>query len=965
MVGAASPRDPVAVHGRELADGRAVTEPPSAVWGSGIDRRNLDRGIVRLRDAVGPLWVAWSEHRGGPDGILFAELPAPGTVTSPERAEAIARAFIATHVELLAPGSRADDFVAAGNDLSRGIRTVGFVQHHDGIAVEGGQIGFRFMRDRLVLVTSQARPHVDVPKTTGPQISDEQARAAALADIAREWPDASLSADAPDGVVILPLFVDGRWRYQLAVRVVVHARAPLGEWMVYVDAHGGQPIARDQRMHSAATVRFDVPVRHAASTREDMPAAELDLLQSGMAATTDLDGVVSLSSSPTTLEFGASGPRVNLLTNAGAEVATSIGVSDGGIASWSLADDEFGDAQLSAFIHVSRIKSFVRAIDPDLAWLDEPTTVTVNIEGSCNAMSNGDSLFFLRADGSCQNTARIADVVYHEAGHSVHRQSIIVGVGGFDGALSEGISDYLAATYVDDSGMGRGFTYNDDPLREIDPDGYEYRWPEDQSPSPHQQGRIISGALWDLREALRDVLGDQPGRAHADILWYESIRRAVDIPSMYPEALIADDDDGDLGNGTPNVCTINAAFSAHGLLDPSELGDLTVDLVATTEGRRVAVSQMLPMFPDCPLAGGEAALRWRLRGDPEGITVLPMTIEDGSWVATIPKQEVGVVVEYQVVITYDDGTEALLPRNAADPWYQTFFGGTAPIYCLDGDADQSAWSFSGGIWGFGPLAANGGLEPASPFDDDGVLLDEVGEYQPNSSTTATSPTIDISGHTDVRLHMRRWLTVEDGTYDRATLGANGQVLFANAVTELTHTHHVDREWRFVDIPLDDFLGAGQVQLEFGLSSDQGLEFGGWTVDALCVVEVVPSVCGDGTQSDDEACDDGNTEDGDGCDAQCFPEEPEPSDSSGGMDGTTGDDGPATEDGGGAEITGAVTDADDTAASGSDSSGGGAQDGGASDGCGCASDRGSGHGWAVVLLVALGRRRRCASRSSRA
>lgn len=954
MIGAA--RDPLAAPGRELADGRSVVEPASAVWGSGIDRRNLDRGLVRLRDQAGPLWVTWSEHRRAPDGIIFAELPAPDTVGSPQRAEAFAREFLAAHVDLLAPGSRADDFVAAGNDLSRGIRTVGFVQQHGGIEVEGGQIGFRFVRDRLVLVTSQARPHVAIDPTTAPTIDDVTAKSAARAFIARDWPDARLRADRPAGVVILPVFVDGRWRYHEAVRVIVHARAPLGEWMVYVDAHDGRAIARDQRMHTAATVQFDAPVRHAAGARYDAHAPELDLTQSGLAATTDLDGVVALSSSPTTLVLGASGPRVNVLSDVGAEASTSIGVSNGGTATWSLADDEFGDAQLSAFIHVSRIKSFVRTLDPGLDWLDQPTTVTVNIEGSCNASSNGDSLFFLRADGSCQNTARLADVVYHESGHSVHRQSIIVGVGGFESALSEGISDYLAATYVDDSGMGRGFTYGDDPLRDIDPADYEYHWPEDQSPDPHQQGRIISGALWDLRTALRDDLGDEAGRVHADVLWYESIRRAVDIPSMYPQALVADDDDGDLGTGTPNVCAINDAFSAHGLLDPSELGQLTVDLIAIAEGRRVAVSQMLPMFADCPLAAGEAELRWRLRGDPDGVTTEPMTIEDGSWVATIPKQDVGVVVEYQVAITYDDGTEALLPRNAADPWYQTFFGGTAPIYCLDGAADQGAWSLAGGPWDFGPLGAGGGLEPEAPYDDDGVLLEQVGEYSPNSYSAATSPTIDISGHSDVRLHIRRWLTVEDGTYDHASISANGQMLFTNPATELTHTHHIDREWRFVDLPLNDFLGAGEVQLQFELTSDQGLEFGGWTVDALCVVEVVASVCGDGTQSDDEGCDDGNTEDGDGCDAQCFPEEPEPSDSSGGVDGTAGDDGSGTGDSGGGQSAGPGSAGDGTAAADDSGSSGAAQDDGASDGCGCASDRGATPWWAIALL-ALGRRRR--------
>ena len=34
---------------------------------------------------------------------------------------------------------------------------------------------------------------------------------------------------------------------------------------------------------------------------------------------------------------------------------------------------------------------------------------------------------------------------------------------------------------------------------------------------------------------------------------------------MYPESLLVDDDDGDLSNGTPNLCLINEVFGAHGL----------------------------------------------------------------------------------------------------------------------------------------------------------------------------------------------------------------------------------------------------------------------------------------------------------------------------------------------------------------------------------------------------------------
>jgi cysteine-rich repeat protein len=509
--------------------------------------------------------------------------------------------------------------------------------------------------------------------------------------------------------------------------------------------------------------------------------------------------------------------------------------------------------------------------------------------------------------------------------------------------------------------MGRGFSFTDDPLRELDPVDYEWHWPEDKGES-HMEGRIIGGTLWDLRTALRTKLGDDEGRSQTDLIWYESIRRAFDIPSMYPEALVADDDDGNVANGTPNVCEINAAFEAHGLVDPSELGDLGLDLVPVADGRQVVVTESLPVFEDCPVTASGAEMRWRLRDAPEAITTVMMAVEDGAWVATIPTQAAGVVAEYQVVVTYSSGTVAALPRNQADPWYQTFFGGAQPIYCFDENANPDEWVFAGNgnTWNFGPLAVDG-VDPGDPYDDDGVLLSQDGFYPSWSNTTATGPEIDLAGYDDVRLHYRRWLTVEDGTFDRARITANGEPVWSNLVSKQGSVHHVDREWRFHDLPLATAMATGSVQLQFALDSDGGLELGGWTIDALCVVQVVESYCGDHMVSSPEECDDGNTESGDGCDASCILEEdPDPTGTEGGDD-STGDDTDADTSDGDSVTADEASGANTVDPSAGSSTGDTEEDDSSSDGCGCDA---SGHGgWlnASFLLVLFGVRR--ARRSS--
>src|SRR5690242_18073018 len=81
----------------------------------------------------------------------------------------------------------------------------------------------------------------------------------------------------------------------------------------------------------------------------------------------------------------------------------------------------------------------------------------------------------------------------------------------------------------------------------------------------------------------------------------------------------------------------------------------------------------------------------------------------------------------------------------------------------------------------------------------------------------------------------------------------------------------DHEWQFQDVDLSAQATSGKIQLEFELDSDPGLEFGGWTVDDVCLVSLggpPPATCGNGQIDPGEQCDDGNTTSGDGCSATC-------------------------------------------------------------------------------------------------
>ncbi|MEO1337320.1 MAG: hypothetical protein AAFV29_16880, partial [Myxococcota bacterium] len=160
-----------------------------------------------------------------------------------------------------------------------------------------------------------------------------------------------------------------------------------------------------------------------------------------------------------------------------------------------------------------------------------------------------------------------------------------------------------------------------------------------------------------------------------------------------------------------------------------------------------------------------------------------------------------------------------------------------------------------------------------------VLGNDLGEdrfngaYQADIVNQVTSPPIDTRGFSVVRLQYRRWLNVEDADFDTATILANDQPVWSNFATgDNGDTHHQDRQWRFHDVDLSDAIDTEpQLQLTFRISSDGGLEFGGWTIDDLCVVGLDPAagpVCGNGTLEPNETCDDGNIDDGDACPSDC-------------------------------------------------------------------------------------------------
>ena len=862
----------------------------------------------------------WDAQTDVPLRIWGRGIDAPGSTADAQVAETAARKLLAQYLPTLAPGAQPSDFELVSNVLFNDARTVAFVQRWHGLRVIGGQVSFLFKRDHMIVMGSEALPNIDaaMPRQT---LSTTVARSTAQSWIAQAANVTARASDVGERVVLPLVKSHGKQgpdiEYRIAHSVRVDAVGRAGTWDVFVDGNDGSPIARQSRLHfdgpATGTILYHAPLRFPGDAAMDFPAAFATSTIDGTPTTADINGVVSwLSGITSTVVPQAAGTYVAVTDGLSHPVTASLTLDPSGTTTWDVGSVITDIAQTSAYVHANIVKQYARThFYPNLDYVNGVLSVTTNEQnmGTCNAYSTGDDVHFFPGDDTCQNTGALADVVYHEFGHSLHNNAVIQGVGNFESSLSEGLADYDAANITGDPAIGPGFFTNGDPIRNIDPVGSEAKYPDDfvdenAGGDPHSNGLIISGALWDLRKALIISMGEDAAITATNKIFYGEMQRAADIPSTFVEALVADDDDGDLDNGTPNQCAIVTAFTPHGLtantLGAPLVGSPTLDGLNLTLPISAPASSSCP--PPQPASG---VLTWQLRGNAATTGTVNLTTGATNWTATLPTEPDGSVIQYQIAVTLTDGSVISLPNNPADPFYETYVGAVTKIYCNDFEVQPTDWTHSATTgtddwqWGTAGGASSGSPDAIVAHGGThvfGIQLGSDGLYQPSTTESLVSPMVSTTGFTNVRLQYYRWLTSEDAAFDHSTISANSTVVWTNFATPnaaqdgSNEVNHVDREWRFQDVDLSAQAASGNVQVAFGLTSDQGLQLGGWTIDDVCIVGTpltATAVCGNGTIEAGEQCDDGNVVSGDGCSATCQTETTK-SLNGGGCDSSGGD-----------------------------------------------------------------------------
>jgi hypothetical protein len=263
-------------------------------------------------------------------------------------------------------------------------------------------------------------------------------------------------------------------------------------------------------------------------------------------------------------------------------------------------------------------------------WMNSQLTSNMNIDDTCNAFWNGSSINFYRSGDGCGNTGEIAAVFDHEWGHGLDNNGTDPSIS----SPGESIADIYGILRLTDSCFGRGFFIDGtcdnggsecatcSGVRDLDWGKHVCNKPHDITwisqvgypvPQPctpltseggcsgipgiqfgpcgretHCEGQVPAEAVYDL--FARDLQGEggltnygfntaleittRLTAIAADNLanWYECAQGAGGCGTMsgYRMYLAADDDDGNLGNGTPHMQAIFNAFNRHGIACATE-----------------------------------------------------------------------------------------------------------------------------------------------------------------------------------------------------------------------------------------------------------------------------------------------------------------------------------------------------------------------------------------------------------
>ena len=625
------------------------------------------------------------------------------------------------------------------------------------------------------------------------------------------------------------VFVDAQTGEQLLVQSVVH----------HVDVDG--------TASGNATPGVLPDITGNPPTTQRLPLLQA-VLSGGSSAITNLNGEFTIShsgTSPVTVQAQLSGPRVTINDVSGPELSASDLVTPPGPAEllFNTSPSQFTTAQVNAFLHTNLTYDMMKSRAPGFTGLDRQITANVNINDNCNAFFSGAdlSINFFTSGGGCVNTA-FSTVVAHEYGHFIVNR-----LGLSQGAFGEGYSDAVAINLYDVGIVGEQF-FTGGAVR--NPEAARQQFPCASS-AIHTCGQIVGGSWRWIRLNMSPTLGSAAALEESRdlfVAWSLITTGGRGLDSAGPwtaiEVLTVDDDDGILGNGTPNYDEICMAFDRHGI-DCPELDLISIAVVDAPDTLGPGQSgQVRVSITDsaASLEPGTQQLGLIIDGSTQFV---PLVADGDQFVATIPGQPGLTDLAYFVTAQADTGDTVRVPSEGGFPILVGEVLVSLDFESAPGWTVQNT-AVTDGAWERGvPVGGGARQDPPTDFDGSGQCW-LTGNRPGNSDldggpTTLISPVFDLSAYGDAIVSYARWFQSINGVTDTFVIqfSDNGGTTWSTADS----TGHDESGWVPVSVRVSDIVSVNdQFRVRFvGIDNpnDSVTEIG---VDAFSIIVDGGSAC---------------------------------------------------------------------------------------------------------------------------
>jgi Zn-dependent metalloprotease len=829
-------------------------------------RANLEKSIgwgaaeKAMADRYDHSWrvFSWNEQTGTPH-LMYGSSPSLGQgLKNQPQWESLGAKVIQDNRAVL----KADLRHLQLREISSGAgkTALHYQQTHNGVPVHDAWVKLVFSATgQLVVMGSDY--HQEFSLATQPGLDSEAAAAIAQADLPFHRSEMTI-AEAPE-LMILPLSAsEGGARPHLVWRVKVRSQSPPGLWISHVDAHDGQIIWRynDVRFAYSGTTNSDIqPGTYCNGlTTAPMPWLYLDVAGLPLVTTdsaghwSTVDGGESRS-----VSSGLEGPYVHVRTNGAGPLAAFTGTALDGVPLPVRFDDSNSQQdERNVFDAVNEVHDFYQLFAPEFEFCHQQMLAEVSIADYCNAYWDG-GIHFFQAGGPCVNTGELQDVVFHEYAHGI--TDAILGSQGYEGC-GESNSDIMALLMTNDPVIGRGIVAGDclSGIRNAD---NSLVYPDDVIGIPeHTASQVLSGFHWDAMQALRARYGAEQGTLVSARDWHHGrvLLHPLTPPDQVLATFLANDDDGDLTNGSADLDIYSAAALNHGFEPLSGIVITHTPLEDTTDTTAPRLVTASIRSTAAAVDPASVTLYWNLDGGPW--QAVPMTHAAGSdYDGWIPAQKSGTVRYY---FTAADAIGTTGTHPAAAPTNVHEFQVAWVIYTAE---VIGGWQ----VGAPGDLATSGIWELVNPVGVPGQTEDDystsgshcwiTGQYVSGpfdssdvdgGRTTLLSPVYDLTGAASASIRYWKWFSNDKGPYPysdpwRVYLSNDAGASWSIAENTTVPTN----DWTEVVLDLADYFPEpGQLQVRFeawDMFYDSLIEAG---VDDFAIVADFPATSVDRPQS---------------------------------------------------------------------------------------------------------------------